>query len=255
MDLICDERPSDSPLVETIWRSQSDQANPFISIADGRFSMVITKYREKLTFTVRGPETKATPAIGLTCAEYFGIRFRPGVFMPALPPKMLMDRNDQNPPEAGRNAFWLDGSVWQIPNYENVDIFVDWLAREGLLVYDPLVKTVLNGEPTDLSIRSVQRRFLQATGITQNSFHQIERARYATMLLKQGFSIQDAIYYAGYFDQSHMTRSMKYFIGLTPSQILDQGREAPLSFLYKTIPFAKVKINQKEDNYEKISHI
>jgi len=253
--MVCDEKPSDSPLVETVWRSQSDQAIPFISIAEGRFSMVITKYREKLTLTVRGPETKATPAIGLTGADYFGIRFKPGVFMPVLPPKMLMDRNDQNPPEAGRNAFWLNGSVWQIPDYENIDTFIEWLTREELLVYDPVVKTVLNSEPADMSLRSVQRRFLQATGMTRNTFHQIERARYATMLLKQGFSILDTIYYAGYFDQPHMTRSMKYFIGLTPSQILDQGREASLSFLYKTIPFTQVKINQKEDNYEQISRV
>jgi hypothetical protein len=42
---------------------------------------------------------------------------------------------------------------------------------------------------------------------------------------------------AGYFDQPHLTRSLKYFIGQTPAQILHQSRPEQLPFLYKTTPF------------------
>ena len=59
----------------------------------------------------------------------------------------------------------------------------------------------------------------------------------ATLLLKQGVSIIDTILEAGYFDQAHLTRSMKYFIGQTPAQILRQSQPEQLSFLYKTRPF------------------
>ena len=52
--------------------------------------------------------------------------------------------------------------------------------------------------------------------MTQNDFYQIERARYATSLLKKGIPILDTVYQAGYFDQPHLTRSLKHFIGLNP---------------------------------------
>ena len=61
MTFILEERPSDSSLVETIWRVQSERGGSFISVAASHWEMVVTKYRGKTTFTVRGPETKATP--------------------------------------------------------------------------------------------------------------------------------------------------------------------------------------------------
>jgi methylphosphotriester-DNA--protein-cysteine methyltransferase len=82
-------------------------------------------------------------------------------------------------------------------------------VRQGLLVHDPIVDTVLQGEVSDLSARSTQRRFLRATGLTHTIVRQIERARYATMLLKLGTSILDTVFEAGYFDQPHLTRSVK----------------------------------------------
>jgi AraC-like DNA-binding protein len=65
---------------------------------------------------------------------------------------------------------------------------------------------------------------------------QIECARYATLLLRQGLPILDVVYEAGYFDQPHLTRSLKHFIGQTPTQIMDASRAEQLSFLYKTAP-------------------
>lgn len=234
MDLMCDERPSDSPFVERIWRSWGVHIDPFISMADSHYAMVVTKYRDKAIMTVRGPETMATPATGLADAEFFGIQFRVGTFMPDLPPQMVMDRRDLHLPGANSKSFWLHGSAWQFPDFENADTFVDWLARDGLLVSDPIVAAVLRGQAVEQSLRTVQRRFLQATGLAHNSINRIERARYATSLLKGGLPILDTVYAAGYFDQPHLTRSLKHFIGLTPAQVLDQNRSERLSFLYKT---------------------
>jgi AraC-like DNA-binding protein len=50
--------------------------------------------------------------------------------------------------------------------------------------------------------------------------------------LKQGVSILDTVYEAGYFDQAHLTRSLKHLIGQTPAQII--RAEQQLSFLYNT---------------------
>lgn len=223
MDFIFDERPSDAPFVERIWRTQSERASPFISVAESHWEMVVTTYQGKTTFTVRGPETQATPADCPPDAEFLGIVFKLGTFMPHLPLTKLRDRNDATLPEASSQSVWLHGSSWQIPDFENVDTFVARLVRQELLVHDPLVEAVLQNRPFDMSLRTVQRRFLQATGLTRGTFDQIERARQATTLLERGLSIADAVYHAGYADQPHLTRSLKRFIGQTPTQILRPG--------------------------------
>jgi AraC-like DNA-binding protein len=196
--------------------------------------MVVTRHEGRATLTVRGPETRATPAYGPANAEFFGIQFKAGAFMPNLPAKMIMDRHDLELPEATSNSFWLNGSVWQFPDFENADTFVDRLVRDGLLVFDPVVSAVLQEQPVEMSLRTVQRRLLQATGLTSSAVFQIKRARYATTLLQQGVSILDTVEQAGYFDQPHLTRALKHLIGQTPAQIVSAARRVPLSFLYKT---------------------
>jgi AraC-like DNA-binding protein len=220
MTFLVEDRPSDSSFVKTIWRAQSEGAGSFISIAATHWEMVVTKYRGKTTFTVRGPETKATPLhyqwIG---AEWLGIRFKLGTFLPHLPPGNLLDRRDVNLPQATSQSFWLHDSAWEFPTFENADTFVERLVREGLLVRDPVVEAVLQGQPQELSVRAVQYRFLQATGLTHRTVQQIERAQHAITLLRQGASIPDTVYEAGYFDQPHLTRALKRFVGQTPAQI------------------------------------
>jgi len=107
-------------------------------------------------------------------------------------------------------------------------------VREGLLVRDPIVDAVLQNQPQSLTPRSIQRHFLRATGLTQGSIRQIERARYATILLQQGVSIVDTVVQAGYADQAHLTRSLKRFSGKTPAQVLPKPAPDPMSFLFKT---------------------
>lgn len=220
MNFDFEERLSDSPFVEKVWRTHSESSGTFISAAENHWEMVITKYQGKTTLTVRGPETKASLADCPADAEFFGIVFKHGPFMPHLPVKNLLDRNDATLPEAGSQSFWLHGSAWQFPDFDNVDTFVGRLVRQGLLVHEPVVEAVLQNRPLDMSLRSVQRRFLNATGLTRGTFDQIKRAHQAMTLLGQGHSIADAVFGAGYADQPHLTRSLKHFIGQTPAQIV-----------------------------------
>ncbi|HEX6033969.1 MAG TPA: hypothetical protein VFY83_06010, partial [Anaerolineales bacterium] len=161
MDLICDERFSDAPFVERVWHSQGERAGPFISIAEIEWALVVTKYRGKTTITLRGPTTSATPAFCPPDAEFFGIQFKPGTFMPNLPAKSVMDHHDLNLPESSGKSFWFHGSAWEYPTYENADTFVRRLVQNGLLFHDPIVDAVLQAEPVELSLRTVQRRFLR----------------------------------------------------------------------------------------------
>jgi AraC-type DNA-binding domain-containing proteins len=232
-----EERLSDSPFVEKIWRAQSERRGDFLSVAASQWEIVVSKYHDETTITVRGPETKATSMhVTLVGGEFFGIIFRYGAFMPHFPVSDLVDA-DLDLPDASSKSFWLNGASWQFPNYENADTFVDRLVRESLLACDPIIGPVLRGEPQELSPRSIQRRVLQATGLTQSSIWQIERARHATLLLRQGVSILDTVERAGYSDQAHLTRVLKHLIGKTPAQIINKSEPEQMSLLFNTEPF------------------
>src|SRR5262249_8635635 len=182
--------------------------------------------------TVRGPETHAATLNCPAEGEWLGIRFKLGTFMPQLHASNLLDRNDVTLPQATSHSFWLNGSAWEYPDFENAETFVTRLVRNGLIAVDLPVASALRGYQQELTLRSAQRHFLHATGMTHGTIRQIERARHATNLLKQGASILDTVHEAGYFDQAHLTRSLKYLIGQTPAQIV--RAEEQLSFLYKT---------------------
>jgi hypothetical protein len=233
-ELMIEDRAADAPGVARIWRSRSDRGGPFLSIAESRFEMAITRHQGRTFITLRGPETKATAADCPPDGEWLGIRFAHGTYMPAVPPGEVRDRRDATLPDASARAFWLDGSAWQYPDFENADTFVARLFRRGLLVRDPVVAAVLRGEVDARSLRTAQRHVLRATGLPHRAIVQIERARYATQLLRAGRSILDVVHEAGYYDQAHLTRSLRHRIGLTPLQIA--RRVEPLSFLYKTTP-------------------
>lgn len=232
-----DDRLSDSPFVERIWRSHSERAGVFLSVAASHCEMVVTRHKGKTFLTLRGPETKATAADCPAEGEWVGIRFKLGTFMPMpqFTPRNLFDRRDVTLPGATGHSFWLNGSAWEYPGFENAETFVARLVRKGAIVRDPIVDAAVHGRGQSLSLRSRQRHFLQATGLTHSTVHQIERARHAANLLRQGASILDTVHAAGYFDQAHLTRALKYRIGQTPAEIM-RGREQ-LSFLYKTTLF------------------
>jgi AraC-like DNA-binding protein len=215
-----DERPSDSPLVENVWRSSSgSDPGTFTSVANSHWALVVTRQRARTWISVRGPETLATPAPIPDEAEFMGIVFKHGAFMPDLPTGTLVDAPIDLPGVSER-AFRLMGKAWQFPDFENADTFVARLIREGLLVSDDVVQEALEGRLRDLSPRSIQRRFQRATGLTQGTLFQIERAREAATLLEKGVPILDTADQAGYADQSHLTRALRRFWGYTPAQIL-----------------------------------
>jgi hypothetical protein len=232
--IVFEDRPSDSPFVEKIWRCHSERGGAFLSVAASHFEMAVTRHRGKIFITLRGPETKATTVDCPAEGEWLGIRFKLGTFMPRFLPGTLRDQKDVTLPGATSRSFWLNSSAWQYPDFDNAETFVRRLAKAGVISRDSAVDAALQHQPRALSVRSTQRHFLGATGITYATFRQIERARYATNLLRDGVSILDTVHLAGYFDQAHLTRSLKYLIGQTPAKIIQAEKQ--LSFLYKTEP-------------------
>lgn len=232
--LVFEDRPSDSPLIERVWRSHSERAGTFQSVASSLCEMVVSRVAGRTWLTLRGPETRATVAECPADGEWFGVRFSAGTYLREFPASRLIDRNDVNLPDLSGRSFLLSGTAFEYPNLENAEVLVSRLVSAGLIGHDSAVGQALKGDPQALSRRSTQRHFLLATGITHQTHRQIGRARYAVRLLRSGASILDAVHLAGYFDQAHLTRSMRHRIGETPARIA-RG-EQQLSFLYNTNP-------------------
>ena len=210
-------------MVEQTWQTRNEPEESFISVAVSHWVMVVTRQRGTARLTVRGPETKATTVAIPQEAEFFGIEFSLGSFMPGLPPGKLVD-SSLALPSATKTSFWLDGSEWELPGPDNADVFVGRLVQAGLLVHDPLVPSALRGEVEGLSTRSVERRVSRATGLTRGAIGQIRRAERAAEMLGRGISPPDVAGKAGYADQPHLSRSLKRFLGQTPSQIARSTR-------------------------------
>lgn len=215
-------QPSDSPIVQAVYQARSVGGGSFTSTAASNWEMVITRQKKRITLSIRGPETKASPAPIPEDAEFLGIIFRHGTFMPRLPGSKLVDE-EIHLSETGGNSFQLFGEAWEFPSLENVDTFVGRLLRKELVVHDPVVTDVLRGRTHNLSLRSIQRRFLYVTGLTYKAIQQVERARQAVELLQSGVPILDTTYQTGYFDQAHLTRSLKRLYGQTPGEIVKSG--------------------------------
>jgi len=224
MSFVIEGRTSNSPYIEMVWRGHVVADYSPVCPADVRWNLLFAKRNGLVKVTAEGATTQFVPKNQFEGSEFLVIKFTLGTFMPYLPAGNILN-GDALLPDASSKSFWLNGFAWQLPDYENVEAFVERLVREDVLVHDPVVAAVLREQSPAWSSRTVRRRFLRATGLTHNAIQQIERAKQAAELLEKGVPILDTVYQLGYADQPHMTRALRRFYGATPAQIL---RNSPL---------------------------
>lgn len=218
MSIAFTERASDSAYVESISWGHTLSAGQPIRPAEIHWHMVIVRLQGHTHVLSVGPLSASGMATYGEGAEILWIKFKLGTFMPHLPPVDLLDREAMLP-EAGINSFWLKGAAWELPTSENVETFVSRLLRQDVLAHDPLVSAALADHTLDVSPRTLRHHFLRATGQTQGHIRQMLRAQQAAEQLRHGRNILDVVFDAGYYDQPHLTRSLKRFIGFTPAQL------------------------------------
>jgi len=179
---------------------------------------------------VRGPETRPSETV---CPEgrWMAARLGLGVSLSRVALADLADGRDLVLGSVESGHIRWNGHRLPVPRFDQVEDFVARLARADVLAIDPVVADSVT-EVEVGRLRTLQRRFRAVTGLTRLDFIQIERARRGAWLLGEGWSIADAAFEAGYFDQAHFTRAALRFLGRTPGQIVREKHL--LSFLYKT---------------------
>lgn len=234
MRLRVEHRASNSPYITRVWRSSGEHSvEEMLAIAYARWDLVFWEERGEMHATVVGPEPRPRPMPVPDSTESFGINFEFGTVLPQLPATRKINGNTDLP-DVSRRRFHLAGASWDLPTYDNAEAFVAALVREGVLLRDRLVTDMHRGSSTDLSPRTVQRRFVAASGLTSGMARQIDRARNAAVLLEEGVSFAEVADELGYYDHAHLSRSVKRYIGRTPSQLRKGAHSPPLSLLYLT---------------------
>ncbi len=219
MNAIFEGRKPQSPYIEMIWQGRVLQDYAPVCPADSNWNLLFIRHRGTVRVTAEGATTQFVPKTQFEGAEFLVIKFNLGVYMPYIPPSVLANK-DALLPNAASTTFWLNGSSWQVPNYENVETFVERLVRDGIVVREPLINAALQNQQQTVSSRTIRRRFLHTTGLTLKTIQQIKRAHRAVELLHQRVPPLDIVYQLGYADQAHMTRSLRRFYGYTPSEIV-----------------------------------
>ena len=176
MFLIFEDRPSSSPLIERVWQSHSIGGGPFYSMAECNIELVVTRLPGLTRVTLRGPVTRGVMVECPPNGQWLAIRFSLGTYVPSLRTARLLDHSDLDLPLTSDGRFWFEGRAWKIPTYDNAETFVERLARSGAIAHDRAIDIAAMGDSRRLTLRSVQRHFLQATGMTPGHVRQIQRA-------------------------------------------------------------------------------
>lgn len=227
---ICDEQIINSPYLERFTHGYMVAAGQTTRPAECHWHMVIVRHGRHAHAILVGPLPSAGQVSWPDAAESIWIKFALGTYMPDFPAANLLEKETVLP-DASRQSFWLKGGTWELPQPHNVDVFVERLVRAELVVRDPLVGSVLQGYRQQAAPRTVRHRFSAVTGISQNQIYQITRAQQAADLLAQGTSIFDVVTELGYFDQPHLTKALKRWVGQTPAQIVRDYEEKACRFV------------------------
>ncbi|MBU2667812.1 helix-turn-helix domain-containing protein [Actinoplanes bogorensis] len=218
MHLRFDTRESDSPWVRGVWTCTSERVTEMTSTAAVSWGLVFWQQHGHSDASVTGPETGVRTAPVPEGATFTGIDFAVGTSLRALPTSTLLNGGLDLPDTTDR-FFRLDGSRWETPGPDDAEALVNRLIRAGAIVRDPLVAEVRRGGHPGVTPRTLERRFRAATGFAQGTLRQIERVTSASSLLAAGSPVADVVTDLGYFDEPHLARALRRFIGRTPRQL------------------------------------
>lgn len=154
--------------------------------------------------------------------EILSIGFAASSFMPLMPGEIMRDEGvilDG----IGPDRFFLGTDVFEVPRLDSVEDFVRRLTEQEAVQSNGLVASIVAGRPQAATERTMQRHFLRTTGLTIKAYSQIERAQRAVARLRAGEPAAAVAYNLGYADQSHLIRSLRAIMGMTPRQIMAAG--------------------------------
>ena len=217
-----ERRSSDSPYIETVWQSIALTDGEYLATPDGSWDLIAVQKAngERIVF-LAGQVTRPLRLSYYAGEQSVVISFSPGVYISFLKGAPLTNDYLMLPLTDDGRQFKLAGMLFDFPTYENAERLIDQMSKRDVLQQDAVVDGILKGAPKASSHRSVQRHFKEVTGITKKKLDDIYRAKKAVRLLKDGKRPLDVAVDAGYYDQPHLSKSLKNLMDSTPNNVDD----------------------------------
>ncbi len=173
-----------------------------------------------------------------------GIRFKPlglSVFSP-VPACTLTDYFVDGQEVFGREFSRVEDRVFETPEFAGkvkvVEAFLCDLVRRHYFTQLPVLKEMVDimyqghgnvpvkwlSDRYNMSIKSMERLFLNRIGLTPKLFQRIVRVNHAinNYYRNPHQSLTDITYQSGYYDQTHFVKEMKQFTSLTPTEYFNR---------------------------------
>ena len=121
MSFTYEEKPSSSPYVDIVWRTEDQTDGVYVASADACWDMIFIRSKDgKTKVLLSGPSSQITHVPYSAGNKNFGVRFKPGVIFTDIPaPDML--NVVQALPMPTEATFVLQGITWHLPTYECID--------------------------------------------------------------------------------------------------------------------------------------
>ena len=207
-----------SPHVRAVSRTVFSGSGSTLMQPDGMWDVAILRNRMGTQVLRTGLTTRPVEFTYEDGDEVLSIGFAASSFMPIMPGEIMRDEGVLLDP-IGRDRFFLGTDVFEIPRLDNVEQFIARLIEREAVQANGLVASIVSGHPNAATERTMQRHFLRTTGLTIKAYSQIERAQRAVIRLRAGEPAAAVAYNLGYADQSHLIRSLRAIMGMTPRQI------------------------------------
>src|SRR6185312_11883804 len=136
MQQIRQTRQVDSPHLESISSIRFTAAGQTLMRPDGCWDIAILRRGESLQVLRTGLTTRSVTYQHDAGDEILVISFKPSSFMSLMPGERMRDEGVLLEKFGSRN-FWIGTDVREIPTFENADVFVERLAREGIIESNP----------------------------------------------------------------------------------------------------------------------
>ncbi len=221
-------------LVSHYWLSRDSGGGCHKVLPDGCVDLVLRLYDGGGAWQAFGTSTRPLDVPLVTGCGYLGIRFQPGqsrhflsvpgrlltdtaqplrrpLHLEAEPLSTLLALPDPAPALDALLLHWLAGKP---PQPTRVDQALALIASSEA----PLSVTTLAAR-LNLSRRQLERDFREWVGVPPKVFMGIRRSQRAMALLGgplRSAPLADIALTSGYADQSHMTRELKRYLGVTP---------------------------------------
>jgi hypothetical protein len=132
-----DKRP-DSIYIDKIWHTYTTSDGVFTAGLDGNWDIIIFKGANDIRVTVNGIGKHAVEVPYVADIDSVGIALKPGVFLRDFKGKDIVD--SQHTLSKGDISYVKIGdNLFEIPDFDSAEVFVQELVKEGLLLINPVV--------------------------------------------------------------------------------------------------------------------